>query len=750
MKPDFPLRLLHRTNDKFEVLDCRASAQNLDYFDILTYTWGPKVVPYNPSECGIEGVTWKVKVNPEKIEGIKRLMDNINLEYLWVDCVCLNQEDGKEMSVETAKMYQYYKSARKCYILMEMEEEWYPQEIVDNLKFIDHVLAYMRGAALASEAKLTENLTNRLSMWANAEWKFPLDISVVKSAAIDLGVINCYWTNVNRVITLFDNAYFTRVWTFQEMLLGKNITMYGVNKQRIFCLGELDTWMDLATDSNDKASKLDKWIKNSRVLTTASVNAVLGVLEEDCLILQYLQIQVQGISSARTDIISGGSNWWHENYKGINNVFSAISMRPRECEYSKDIFRGLLGVFSGLFTPEEIEKDINGDNVEKISFAFFKQLSIKTGYAWTKLAISGGERGEWEWIPMVPKNSQLLTTDCFAAVVRLGRLPKQLGLARATAMTGITGSPRKYMKIVLKEDNRGFQFTFQGCNCGKKVKSGFFSHEPIPVDTQVKNVTGDETGRILVQCATILGSIMDPAHDVVEYRERLLNKLQPFWHTTDRSAKPLGWVERCVSGTFWEKPGHDRFKVHNRSMNYKMGEITHCESRMYNESTVNISCEVSVNCGCKIVGPFALIFAAITAVEGSSLGEASARLEKDRVIMKDGMGLVQVGDVGRAFKLVAFGGDVEAYKNYATRCRNTKFDKPVLSNLPWPKGRALVREEFTHGFTDSMRDYGYVDSEGSGNLLICRNNPIGDYKIVGVCIDEEIENKKGEHVVTLQ
>jgi len=41
----------------------------------------------------------------------------------------------------------------------------------------------------------------------------------------------------------------------------------------------------------------------------------------------------------------------------------------------------LLGIFSGLFTPEEIDKQMSGDDIEKISFNFFKQLSTKTTYA---------------------------------------------------------------------------------------------------------------------------------------------------------------------------------------------------------------------------------------------------------------------------------------------------------------------------------------------------------------------------------
>ncbi|KAG5756402.1 hypothetical protein H9Q72_002820 [Fusarium xylarioides] len=83
----------------------------------------------------------------------------------------------------------------------------------------------MQGTALASEAVgLTERVINLLTRWANADWKFDIDASSVRSAAIDMGVINCYSTCIERVTSLFDNDYFTRVWTFQEMILGKNIT----------------------------------------------------------------------------------------------------------------------------------------------------------------------------------------------------------------------------------------------------------------------------------------------------------------------------------------------------------------------------------------------------------------------------------------------------------------------------------------------------------------------------------------------
>ena len=610
-----PLRLLGHINGNFFVFDPRS--YKVDHFDIMSYRWGRLIDPYN---CGIDGVNWDLTISRKKLEDIKRLMVASSVQYMWVDCLCINQADTKEKSAEISKMYQYYMNARTCHILIDMPEVWNPQEIVDNLKDLDHVLSHMRGAALASEAMgLTKNIINRLSTWANKEWTFGVDKSTVRSTAIDMGVLNCYSTSINHVMSLFGNEYFTRVWTFQEMILGKNITMWGINPKSISYIGELHTWMDLATDSKDKAYKLQAWIENCRVLKTASVDAILRIIEDDNRSLDKLQTQVKGVSCARADIINGGPNWWYENFKGISNVFSAVSIKERRCDQRADIFKGLLGIFSGLFTPEEIERNMSGDDIERISFTFFKQLSTKTGHAWTKLAVSSAERGEWDWIPMVKKYDGIMTTNYFAGVVNLGRL-EQKGQAKATAVTGIIGVPQDYMAIELKQEDRGFQFVFRGCNCGKRIKTGVFSSEQIPTYTEPKNVVRDETGRRLVQCATILGSIMDPGCDVIQYRRRLLGKLQPKWNISDPNAKPIGWIDRCVSGTGWENPNPLHLRTHNMSMNYNMVDITGCGSRLANESTASISCEVRVDCGCRIVAPFSLIFEAITAVNGSFLG----------------------------------------------------------------------------------------------------------------------------------
>ncbi|EUC47787.1 hypothetical protein COCMIDRAFT_3267 [Bipolaris oryzae ATCC 44560] len=743
-----PTRLLCQINGQFSVVNSRDV--HIESFDILSYTWG---APEPEWECDITGVDWVLTIAKDKMKDIKRLMIKENIQYLWADCVCIKQTSPADQAIELSRMFEYYKSAERCHILLDMPVVWDPQQIVDDLKFLDHVRSHMKGSALAAGAPgLMPDQRTRLQEWADATWAFEIPKMTVRTAAIDMGVLNCYATCVNHVQSLFHNPYFTRVWTFQEMILGKNVVMWAIDRQEISRIGELHTWMSLAIDSLDLALKLQEWIEESRWINNATIEAVLRVIEEDAWTLSSLRQQVKGIDSARTDIINGGPNWWHDNKKGVANIFSAISLTPRNCGKAHDIFRGLLGIFSGLFTSEEIEAQLSGKDMGKMSFNFFKQLSIKTDWAWTKLAISSRERGEWDWIPVAENDSGNPTTDCFAGVICLGRL-KAKGQAKSSAVTGVKGSPKKYMKIRLvpNTETTGCSFIFRGCNCGKKLKKGLFSKELIETNDQPRDVVKDETGKILVQCATILASIMDPSSDIVEYRRRLLHKLRPNWRTTDPCAKPTSWEDRCVSGTTWEKPSPQFFRSHNRSVNYRMVDVTGFESRLWNENTEKISCEVRVNCGCTITAPFAMIFEALTVIEGSSLGDTCAdRDDDDRITLQDGRGLVQIGVIGNTFDLLGFGGSVEAYRSYAASCKNLKPSKPVIPKIPWPMGRALVREEFAHGIMAQMRDYGYIRTGGSGNLLISRDHVMDRYKIIGVCIDEYIENEKGNKGVTIR
>ncbi|KAI0540415.1 heterokaryon incompatibility protein-domain-containing protein [Xylaria digitata] len=802
-----PRYLLRRHDgDQFSLVKTNGHSYT---YDIVSYTWGGTVEPsydYNENlskgQTKINGLNWNLGIRREKVDDLKKLMCYKGVEYMWADSICMNDADKQQKGEEIPKMFQYYKQAQNCYLLMDMSELFDNNQIADDLKFLDHILSNIGGSSIVVDTmKLSDKLEARLLAWARKPWTSDkLSEQAARASGIDLGVMNCYNTCVNHVKSLFNNEYFTRVWTFQEMILGKNLQIVGVNGGDMSDIGSLFQWMELARDCLDKAIKLCKWIADPRFINTVSISVVLELIIDDVRHLLGLVNMVKGIDAARIDIINGGPNWWRENEKGISNIFSSISLTPRGCRDMPDLFKGLLGIFNGLFTPEEIAKELEGNDIEKMSFAFFRHLSEKTGIAWTKLAISSRERGEWDWIPVVDQKRdpnvmeenaeqvQLVTegeekkkkenhikTDIFAGVVRLGVLRKN-GRAKALGFTGLLGAPRKLMSIHLKEENPQFHFIFKGCNCGKN-RGKVFSRHKVPTNSRPEDVTGDETGKRLAQCATILGCILDPAGNAQVYKRELLMALAPQWDVTDPTAKPHRWEDRSVSGTRWEgiKSPFD-LATHNESMNYRMGAITECGSRLAKGSTAKISCEVRVNCGCTIIAPFCLIFEALTAVEGSplALGKTADRSDlrptkdtplsqhlgvplaidkDDRITMNDGLGLVQIGDLGKTFNLVAFGGNLKFYKRYAGLLRSAIDTKSSWSKLvlsPRPFGRALIQSDFTHNMTHILRNYGYVET-GGGNLLIYQSHPLGEYKINGVCIDGVIPNTKvpveGEVVV---
>ncbi|TGJ78812.1 hypothetical protein E0Z10_g9946 [Xylaria hypoxylon] len=812
-----PQYLLHRHDgDQFSLV--KTNGRSYDY-DIVSYVWGePADPPYNYNadlnmgQTKIDGLNWNIGIRSKKVDDLKKLMCFKDVEYMWVDSVCMNDADQDQKIEELAKMFQYYKKASNCYLMLDMSEVFDPYQIADDLKFLDHILSNIGGASIVMDTmQLSDKLEERLMEWAKKPWiSDKLSEAAARSSGMDLGVMNCYNTCINHVKVLFNNEYFTRVWTFQEMILfydseafiylqllirgvpvGKNLQIVGITGENMSGIGSLFEWMELARDCLDKAFKLRHWIDNPRLVNTAWIGVVLRLIKDDIDHLLWLVKTVKGIDAARIDIINGGPDWWVENQKGISNIFSAVSLTPRQCRDMPDLFKGLLGIFNGLFTPEQIKTELSGNDIEKMSFAFFKELSSKTGTAWTKLSISSSERGEWDWIPVVeqkhdPNENQEnaeqeqavgeqvrrkvkpnhLKTDIFAGVVSLGVLRKK-GRAKALGLTGLIGKPQKLMSIHLKEENPQFHFIFKGCNCGKKYGM-IMKRKTIFTNSQPVDVTGDETGKRLAECATILGCILDPAGNVQDYKSRLLKALAPQWDVTDSAAKPYKWEDRCVSGTRWEKiQSPFDLLTHNESMSYKMGAITECGSRLAKGSTANISCEVRVNCGCTITAPFCLIFEALTAVEGSPLGNTDDDDENDvlptretttsrrtgaplvidrddRITFNDGLGLVQIGDLGKTFNLVAFGGNLKFHKSYASSCRSsfeTKSSWRKLTSSPLPSGRALIESNFTHNMMHLLRKYGYVET-GGGNLLIYRSHPLGSYKIKGVCIDGIIPNTK--------
>jgi Heterokaryon incompatibility protein (HET) len=80
-------------------------------YEALSYVWGTDE-PSNPVHLGSESLL----VRDNCYAALRRLRDRACRRTLWIDAICINQEDIKEKSLQVALMADIYSNADRVYI----------------------------------------------------------------------------------------------------------------------------------------------------------------------------------------------------------------------------------------------------------------------------------------------------------------------------------------------------------------------------------------------------------------------------------------------------------------------------------------------------------------------------------------------------------------------------------------------------------------------------------------------------------
>src|SRR5436305_1313689 len=75
-------------------------------YHALSYAWGDQ-----PSTKTIECDGQQLKVTPHLLEGLKSIHATTGISVIWVDAICINQEDDNEKASQVAKMHRIYGEA---------------------------------------------------------------------------------------------------------------------------------------------------------------------------------------------------------------------------------------------------------------------------------------------------------------------------------------------------------------------------------------------------------------------------------------------------------------------------------------------------------------------------------------------------------------------------------------------------------------------------------------------------------------
>lgn len=176
-------------------------------FAALSYTWGnPKVTqPITVNNC-------ETQITTNLFDALKALRTTCRFEdsfRLWVDALCINQEDNEERGKQVGLMKRFYTTASSviCYLGPEAEESSKAIDLVYNL------------ASYHGKAKECESLRDRL---------------VQTHGSHERGS----WLALN-MLTL--RPYWERLWIVQELALGASRALLMVGQKQIdwkcFCQG---------------------------------------------------------------------------------------------------------------------------------------------------------------------------------------------------------------------------------------------------------------------------------------------------------------------------------------------------------------------------------------------------------------------------------------------------------------------------------------------------------------------------------
>jgi hypothetical protein len=216
------IRLLRVTaGENNETIRCTLNEVSLDdnpAYEALSYTWGDS----GPSCPVICQEHFYLKITSNLYSALVRLRDTNQERDLWVDAVCINQEDLAERSSQVQIMPAIYKSARGVLIWLG-EEADRSGIIFDYLETIGDDVIRSNLTEFAQYYHLDPSWSEQRSSWIDLHQVFPE-----------------HSESHEALLRFLARPWFRRAWIQQEASANPQTTVYcgsrSVTWNRVFCL----------------------------------------------------------------------------------------------------------------------------------------------------------------------------------------------------------------------------------------------------------------------------------------------------------------------------------------------------------------------------------------------------------------------------------------------------------------------------------------------------------------------------------
>jgi hypothetical protein len=154
-------------------------------YSALSYVWGS-----GQAHTKIEFNGFEAEITKNLAEALRHLRHESGSRYLWVDALCINQQDVEEKGLQVALMKDIYAYAKEVVVWLGPDEEDIAAELFKDVEEVLHLI----------ESSIETDFVglNRL------QW---LRFDEASSLLLD------------KMFLLFKREYFTRTWVIQEVAL---------------------------------------------------------------------------------------------------------------------------------------------------------------------------------------------------------------------------------------------------------------------------------------------------------------------------------------------------------------------------------------------------------------------------------------------------------------------------------------------------------------------------------------------------
>ncbi|KAI1658835.1 HET-domain-containing protein [Daldinia decipiens] len=154
---------LHPSLDPLAPIRCSLFEINLDHekseYDALSYTWG---IPSFTEELIVD--QYYLMITPNLLYALQRFRMPTVARMIWIDAICINQEDNDEKSRQIPFMRQIYRSASSVFVWLGIDESG-----SDSLRRLHHYTK--QPGPSVSTAEITRELGNITKLpWFHRRW----------------------------------------------------------------------------------------------------------------------------------------------------------------------------------------------------------------------------------------------------------------------------------------------------------------------------------------------------------------------------------------------------------------------------------------------------------------------------------------------------------------------------------------------------------------------------------------------------